>query len=60
LWLNSCRLNCKKLTNWTISAPRRTKTQNPAAAGFLGGSVLVRKRVDVLPAGAVLLLGCRG
>jgi hypothetical protein len=50
--LNSCRLNCKKLTNWTISALRRAGTQNPAGAGFCGGAVLVRKVKVVLPAGA--------
>jgi len=54
LLLNSCRLNCKKLTNWTISAARRAKTQNPAVAGFCVGAVLVRKGVVVLLDGAQL------
>lgn len=58
--LNSCLFDCKKLTNWTISAVRRVKPQNPAVAGFCGGAVLVRKGFVVLPDGAVLLLGCRG
>lgn len=52
LLLNSCQLDCKKLTNWTISAARRVKTQNPAEAGFCGGAVLVRQVLLVLPAGA--------
>jgi len=60
LLLNSCQFDCKKLTNWTISAAHRVKTQNPAVAGFYGGAVLVRKGVGVLPDGAELLLGCRG
>jgi len=52
LLLNSCQLDCKKLTNWTISAARRVKTQNPAEAGFCGSAVLVRQVLLVLPAGA--------
>lgn len=52
LLLNSCLLDCKKLTNWTISAARRVKTQNPAEAGFCGGAVLVRQVRLVLPTGA--------
>lgn len=53
LLLNSCQLDCKKLTNWTISTARRAKTQNPAEAGFCAGAVLVRKGVIVLPDGAM-------
>jgi hypothetical protein len=63
LLLNSCQLNCKKLTNWTISAARRANTQNPAGAGFCGGAVLVRQVRQVLlvlPAGAMVLLASRG
>jgi len=60
LLLNSCQLDCKKLTNWTISAARRVKTQNPAGAGFCAGALLVRKRPRVLRAGAMVLLGCCG
>jgi len=60
LWLNSCQLDCKKLTNWTISAARHVKPQNPAEAGFCGGAVLVRNRIALLPAGAMVLLGYRG
>ncbi len=41
LLLDSCQLDCKKLTNWTISAAGRVKMQNPAEAGFCGGAVLV-------------------
>jgi len=52
LLLNSCQLDCKKLTNWTISTARRVKTQNPAEAGFCGGAVLVRQVLLVLPTGA--------
>jgi hypothetical protein len=53
VWLNSCQLNCKKLTKWTISAAPRAKAQNPAGAGFCVGSALVRSGPSVLPDGAL-------